>query len=82
MRIYTAMEIAAGRKLDRSYLRLEDVERRERLMLKLLEEALREIDLELWAAGQDEVRQHPILRGKRRFVDRARRQIARWVEVR
>lgn len=82
MRIYTAMEIAAGRTLDKHYLRLEDVERRERQMLALLEEALGEIQEELNAAGAEEVRQHPMLKSKQRFVDRARRRLATWVEAR
>lgn len=53
-------------------------QRREKAMLDLLEKALREIEHELEAAGPDEVRQHPMLRDKDRFVTRARKRIAAW----
>lgn len=53
-------------------------ERRERAMLDLLENAIREIEHELEAAGPDEVRQHPMLKSKQQFVDRARKRIAKW----
>lgn len=47
-------------------------------MLRLLKLALSHIQAELNAAGEDEVKQHPILRGKQEFVDRTRAQIRRW----
>jgi hypothetical protein len=47
-------------------------------MLRLLEDALREIQHELAASGSDEVAENPILRGKQQFVDRAWRCIERW----
>lgn len=52
--------------------------RRERAILDLLEKAIREIEHELEAAGPDEVAQHPMLKGKQQFVDRARKRIAAW----
>lgn len=49
-----------------------------RTLLRLLSRALDEIQMELDAAGADEVRGNPILRGKQQFVDRTRRRIAGW----
>ena len=43
---------------------------------RLLHLALNEIQTELNAAGPDEVKQHPMLAGKQRFVDRALRFLA------
>jgi hypothetical protein len=51
---------------------------REGAMLRLLEQALTHIQSELDAAGQDEVRQHPMLADKQRFVDKARKSMLRW----
>lgn len=52
--------------------------RREIKMITLLNEALREIQHELDAAGPEEVRQHPTYQAKARFITRAQNQITRW----
>jgi len=49
--------------------------RTERRLLRLLHIALGHIISELAAAGPDEVRQHPVLRGKQDFVDRTRKAL-------
>ena len=52
--------------------------RREGAILRLLEQAIIEIQMELTAAGYDEVLGNPILKGKQQFVDRASKQIRKW----
>jgi hypothetical protein len=46
-----------------------------RVLRRLLETALDHINSELSAAGWDEVKQHPILRAKYDFVERARKRL-------
>ncbi len=49
-------------------------------VLPLLRDALSAIDMELNAAGPEEVRQHPVLLGHSRVADRLRRAITRLEE--
>ncbi len=53
---------------------------REQKMLDLLRDALWEIESELDANSPEEVKSNPMLQAKRAFVNRARKQIDKWLE--